>query len=273
MVENKLIHNLAFEDYRKLPGISISDLKLMAKSPFKFDYNRKHHKTATPAMLLGSAIHKAILEPDFFVNEYSVYPGTRRGKDWELFLESHKNTEILTESDYITVSRCKNYVRSFPPAIKYLQEGEAEISMLWEDGETGIVCRGRIDWLVCPNIIIDLKTTKDCSSIEFGKDVAKYGYHLQLAYYYDGYKAITGHIPECKIVAVEKIAPYECSVFSIDDDIIEEGRFQYKELLKKLKDCQEKNLFLPAATEEIPLQLPNWAFSSGSDDFEFVEEI
>ena len=63
---------LPAEEYFALPGISISRLKELRRSPQHFQYALTHPKVSK-ALTLGSAVHCAILEPERFDAQYAVW--------------------------------------------------------------------------------------------------------------------------------------------------------------------------------------------------------
>ena len=267
---NELIRNLDFPAYRALDGLSISNLKVLRDSPMKYRHNLMTPREETAAMALGTAAHCAILEPAKIKSEYVLWDGgTRRGKDWEAFKVDNAGKRILTVDEFETINGMRKAVRQFAPAARYLAEGEAEISMTWADPETGRACRGRMDWLTKidgRDIIVDLKTTRSASAFGFGSQAAKLGYHLQIAYYFDGFHEITGRYPDMKILAVESSSPFEPAIFSVPEDIILQGREEYRNLLTRLTECERANNWPPALETEEPLTLPSWVYGSEDSD-------
>jgi hypothetical protein len=263
-----LTPGIPFDQYLALPGLSISTLKLLRESPLKYKHNLTAPRHESAAMALGTSAHTAILEPRKF--NPVVFPGaTRRGKEWDAFQAAHAGETILKQDDVDLVEGMRNSVRSYGPAMRYLVDGQAELTMQWTDTTTGRACRGRIDWLTTIDsrpVIVDLKTTRSAKPFAFGGQAAKLGYHLQLAYYFDGFVAITGEMPAMKIVAVESVAPFEPAVFSIPEDVITQGREEYQQLLQRLAECEESNNWPPAIETESDLSLPTWAYGSEDDD-------
>lgn len=62
------------KEYHARPEISKSDLDLLAKSPYHYKYKDEFERKDSAALVLGSAVHKLILEPKDFFNEFSVEP-------------------------------------------------------------------------------------------------------------------------------------------------------------------------------------------------------
>lgn len=263
-----LTPGIPFADYLALDGLSISNLKFMGESPLKYRHHLTAPRTEPAAQSLGTAAHAAILEPRKF--NPAVFPGAvRRGKEWDAFLAAHAGELILKQDDLDLVEGMRNSVRSYAPAMRYLVDGQAELTMQWVDAETGRKCRGRLDLLTIidgVHFITDLKTTRSARPFAFGGQAAKLGYHLQLAYYYDGYLAITGIAPTVKIIAVESSAPFEPAVFSIPEDVILQGREEYRRLMTLLAECEASNNWPPALETESDLSLPTWAYDSEDTD-------
>lgn len=267
---NALHPGLDFAAYRSLEGLSISNLKVLRDSPLKFKHSMMTPHEETAAMALGTAAHCAILEPSKIKAEYVLWDqGTRRGKEWEAFKAANTGKRILTVDEFEAINGMRKSVRTYAPAAPYLAEGEAEVSMTWTDAVTGRPCRGRIDWLTEMDgsaVIVDLKTTRSVALFTFGAQSARLGYHLQLAYYFDGFHSITGRYPEMKILAVESSAPYEPALFSIPEDVILQGREEYRNLLTRLAECELSNHWPPALEVEEPLTLPSWVYGAMDDD-------
>ena len=263
-----LIPNLPFSDYLQLPGLSASALKHLLRSPMAYRWAMDHPLEPSAAMALGSAAHTAILEPHRLKTDYILWEGgTRRGKAWEEFRAINANKSILTRDEFEDVKGMHEAVRTFPPAMRYLQCGEAEVSMQWSMG--GRAFRGRIDWLTQVDghpVIVDLKTTRDARPFKFGSDAFRLGYHLQFALYVDGFKAITGKDARFVVIAVESKGPFEPAVFEVPEDVLQRGREEYERLVALLDECEATDSWPPACEAAQPLQFPSYAFEPEDTD-------
>ena len=71
------------DQHHAADGISKSGLDLIARSPYL--YRHRQAVEQTKAMLIGSAVHCAVLEPALFPHRYTVAPvadgRTKAGKD------------------------------------------------------------------------------------------------------------------------------------------------------------------------------------------------
>lgn len=275
-------------EYFDLPGVSITRLKEMRRSPQHYLY-RMDHPTDTEPMRLGTAAHTAVLEPERFNRDFAVWGERtdsgnlrpRRGKDWTAFAQSYPGKTIITHDEFALVIPMAEAVRTNPIASPYLSAGDPEVTMQWMLGERQ--CRGRVDWLTMKApvdqyrnrvirysslaypCIVGLKTARDCRHFIFGNAAAKLGYHLQWAFYFDGYKEITGHTPKMVEIVVESAPPHAVAVYTIPKDIIDQGRDEYLALMKQLDECETTGYFPGPQEEEESLTLPSWRYQTEDD--------
>lgn len=258
------------EDYHASDGVSKSGLDLLSKSPLHYwakylDPKRKPQEP-TPAMLLGTAIHTAVLEPERFAHEYAVAPAVdRRTKDgkatWEAFVaECEANGKsTISVGDLEVCNNIASVVRSHVTATELLGKGKAEVSMFWDDEDTGVLCKCRPDWLADNDIVVDLKSTTDASPDGFMKSAFNYRYWVQAAWYLDGIERATGHRPGAFVfVAFEKEPPYACGFYYATDEMIQAGRDEYRRLVDIYADCLKTNSWRGYSTELQPLAMPAW---------------
>jgi len=261
------------DEYRSLAGTSITRLKELRRSAQHYAYLLTHPKESQP-ITLGVAAHTAVLEPERFAQQFAVWGERtgggalrpRRGKDWEAFENSHVGTTIITADEEETVRAIQAAVRTNPIAARYLEAGDPEVTLQWL--LNGRQCRGRVDWLTAVDdkpVLVGLKTARDCRHFIFGSAAAKLAYHWQWAFYYDGYKEITGREPKMVELVVESAPPHAVAVYTIPDDVLDQGRDEYDRALVQLDECERTGYFPgPQETEE-PLSLPSWAFESQDD--------
>lgn len=143
-----------------------------------------------------------------------------------------------------------------------LQGGEAEVSMVWTDPETGAPCKGRPDYARFEDAcLLDLKTTLDASPAAFGRAAWSYGYATQAAAYLAGAAALGVEIRDYLLLVVEKAPPYGVAVYRLPDAALELGRRRWREAVRRYAECLERNTW-PGYPETITeLTLPGWALS------------
>lgn len=221
-------------------------------------------------MRFGTAVHTAVLEPETLTDRYVVVPDgvdrrTKLGKEiWEgLQAEAEaKGAALISNDDFQKVLRIQSSSRTHPMSQRLLSEGEAEVSVFWEDEETGVLCKCRPDWLMGGEnpAILDLKTTVDASPNGFMKSAYSYRYHVQAAWYLDGIQAAMGVKPDVfMFLAVEKEYPFASAFYYADDAMIEAGRAEYRKLLRLYAECDRTDQWPGYELKLQPLSLPRWA--------------
>lgn len=263
-----------WDDYLRLPGCSITRLKELRRSPQHYLYRLKNPKEST-ALTLGRAAHCATLEPERFATDHAVWArrtasgnlGPRNGRYWDAFKADNPDKVIITEDEFGEVEAIQQAVRGNKDAMRYLSEGEPEVTMQWAVSRRQ--CKGRIDWLTRfagHPVSVGLKTARDCRHFAFGSQAARLGYHLQWAFYADGYRVIKGELPKVVEIVVESAPPYAVVVYVIPDDILQQGFDEYLQLFDILDECEKNASFPGPAIGEQILTLPSWVYGREEDD-------
>jgi exodeoxyribonuclease VIII len=259
--------NVPFSTYRDASGVNISSLKNMARSPAHYRHALANPSPQTLAMALGTAAHAAVLEPERFASEFAVWNGgIRRGKEWDAFLaaSSAAGHTVMTSDEHAAAVAIAEAVRANADAAKYLRTGHPEVSMSWQIGSTP--CKGRLDWLTCIDgcdVLVGLKTARDCRMREFGTQAVRLGYHMQWAFYLDGWVAITGRLAQVVEIVVESAAPHCVAVYRIPDAVIDLGRDEYCALIEQRANCVQAGVWPGPCDDECELELPAWAYGAG----------
>jgi len=256
--------SLSFEEYRALPGLNWSLLKHAAESPKRFKYFESHDRPDTPAMLVGRAVHCAVLEPDRFPLEFPVWQGGRRvGKTWEAFIDAlPASASVLSISEYERCLAIRDAVRPHPVAAQLLdREGTlTEHVVQWTDKDTGLDCKARFDAVNPYGYLLDLKTTRHIDERRFTRTVADMAYHGQAAFYCAGFESAYGAGQVFYFIAVESEPPHDVAVYVLDDDSLWAGEELVKSLLRRVKDCRETGQWPGMYPTLQTLTLPAWAF-------------
>lgn len=266
------LHPNGTVEYDRIRAVNQSSLKpLIQKSPKHYAHKRTHPFASTRSQFRGTAAHSAVLEPEKFAADYAVYGGPRRsGKVWDAFEAANASKTILKEEEHAEALAFQKAVLSDPVAGRYFDgAGDNEITLYWRDPLSDMDCKARADRIAMIDgepVIVDLKSTKDPSPKWFARDAANYLYHLQAAFYSDGYEIITKRQPRYVIVAAETSAPHDVVVYVLDEETLAVGREEYRSALKRLAECTESQQWpgLAGGVEQL-LQLPRWALPSEDD--------
>ncbi len=260
-------------DYWKIDAENYSTLKEMGKSPRHYEHRRHAPRKDKPHLFKGRAAHVAILEPDRFMCDYILWEeGDRRGKAWTEFKAEHADKEILKPEEFATAMAMRDAVRADPVAGPLLRRGQAEVGMVWTDPETGLRCKGRMDWLSADTRKVDVKTCRNIASHAFGSAAASYAYHVQSAFYEDGYHALTRSTEPSVIVAVEAEAPHDVVVYTLDEEVMGLGRDTYQTWLARVKECRATGQWPGyAGGVAMPLVLPRWALKDDDNEIQYLD--
>ena len=270
--------DLAFPDYLALDRLSPSGAKVLTRSPAHYRHHRDHPPAETPALRIGKALHSLALEGRAaFDLAFTVAPEcdrrTNAGKAlWADFTAASEGKTVLTAAESEQVESMAGAILSHPLAPALLADGTPELSMLWDDPETGCPCKGRMDLArLEAGAILDLKTTLDASPAAFARSVVSFGYSTQAAAYLSGAAALGADVTDFVIVAVEKSAPFAVGIYRLPDAALELGRRRWREACALYVQCLESGRW-PGYPETITeLALPNWAMSELYESDESTE--
>lgn len=255
--------------YEKIPGIvSKSLLDLVHRSPMHARaFLDGGFEEESPALDFGSAFHMAALEPDAYVRTYVVAPdfGDLRTKAAKATREAWRKENVgkreIDADDAKTIEAMVAALRAHAGAAALLDEGDAELTVRWRDGESGLEAKARLDFFSEEMaLVIDLKTTEDASAAAFARSCARYRYHVQSGLYLDGVRAAGGP-SELRFVfiAIEKRAPHAVALYELDEDALRKGRFEAREDIATLAQCLEADDWPGFPDHVQTISLPAWA--------------
>jgi len=256
------------EEYHSSPGVSKSGLALVSKCPalYKSRYIDGIGSEQTKAMLIGSATHKAVLEPHDFDKEFVCAPDinrrTKAGKEeWSQFQEDNRGKDVLSTDEFETVMEISESVKSHPVASQILKGGIAETSLFHQDNQTGNLVKVRPDWIT-EDLVVDLKTSTDASPEAFSKACFNFTYHMQAAMYLD----VAANVMDIQLnsfvfIVVEKNPPYQVAVYYADSDMIKLGHAEYRAALELYSKCKADGEWPGYNANQITsIGLPAWAY-------------
>ncbi len=265
-----------------------STLRHIATSPKLLKWRVEHPTPDSEPLRMGRSIHCAILEPLEFSKRWvsvtacnaTVKSTGERCKSegslysdglWYCKVKGHapegaqsspgEGIEVITAEGLTLTNLCKEAVAAHGPASKLLSGGKAEQEIEWTDPESGIECRGRVDYLR-PNDLVDLKSTRRETVREFTADAARSLYHCQLWWYTQGAIA-AGRLPKDAdlpyIVAVSTAEPFDVSAYQLSKISFDAGGIYVRDLINKYQQCMAADLWPGISPDQEVLDLPGWA--------------
>lgn len=277
--------DISNEDYHAGEGISKSGLDLIHRSPAHYMAAKLAPREETPALVLGTAVHAAVLEPDRFLAEYVATPAfdrrTKAGR--EVFAEfqvENAGKTLIAQEQYETALAIRDAVYAHPVAKRLLVGGRAEQSAYWEQEiaySNPMLCKCRPDYLRPDGLIVDLKTTEDARADHFLRSVVNYRYYVQQAWYQRGLSlACRGASTEDGVMptealylseegenafiflAVEKQPPYGIGVYLLPPELAEQGRIEMEQDLALYASCMRSGTWPGYAESVQVLDMPKW---------------
>ena len=268
------VSNMPADVYHAHDSASSSGLRLLLRSPDHFKNGEE--KDQTRAMVLGSALHMACLEPDIFYDTYHLLRSSenRMTSEYKTAKKEFGEEFVLVKTE---IEKIEGMARNLHKSAicEYLDNDycEKELSGFAIDPDTGLMCRHRFDAII-DGIAIDLKTTTDARKPAFEKKILNFGYHIQAAFYADQYRWIMNQEIESFIfVAIETSAPYAVKVYELEQDSMDAGRKKYRQALNEYAQCKASDTW-PSYDQEIEtIGIPPWALEKDAiDDFIFTDE-
>jgi hypothetical protein len=240
--------------------------KLLPPScPAKFRYELDHPPARKKEFEIGHAAHNLVLGDG---PELVVVDRDR----WDTNAVKAEVAEIrerggvpLKRAEYDAVQAMATALRQHPYAGKLFEDGRPEQSLFWVCDDTGVWCRARLDWL--PNsrgnrlIVADYKTTDQADTESLRRDLYRYGYYRQAAWYLDGIAHVWDSDCDHAFVFVcqEKTPPYLVNVIEPDAAALAAGRERNRTAREVYRDCKAADVW-PGYADDIELvSLPGWA--------------
>lgn len=229
----------------------------------------------TDALRMGRYFHDALLQPELVAD---LYHRTPEGYDrrQKVFADDKAAEEAARGDGLCIVSHAEaemtaamvEAARGDPLFAALLGKGEAEVTLAWQDKETGVWCRARPDFMLANRAFaLNVKTDLDASYDGFSASIGKYGYAQSAALELDGYEAVFGQAPTTFLhPVVEKPAKASwqagdfiaTAVWQLPSEDIDRGRWLNRRALRVLADCLSADRW-PGYTPEPELcGMPGW---------------
>jgi hypothetical protein len=202
-----------------------------------------------PAMKFGTAAHSLIVEgEEAFVNNVVCLTGspyTNANKELKKEYEGRGLT-VITAQEKDTLYSMKEAL--IPEGIKHLSADEGEYPSMFNSPferaifwwEQDLLLKVKSDVLRYPVnmphksnsiILVDYKTTADCSVKGFTSSIRKYQYDLQAAWYKRGFEKAGFNVVDFIFVAQEKKKPFASKIFRMSHTDMDSGWQRMESLL------------------------------------------
>lgn len=243
---NELIYDLPEAEYHAADAVSRSYLKKLQVSPAE----AKLPEDNSVSMGLGSAGHILTLEGQDKFDELVIEAPTKTaGVKFTQLAEANPDKIVVgldgrqKAAEMVTGMMCHPQVAEIFAA----EDLKTEVSIFWQDKETGLICKARLDFIVPSlSIIGDLKFVQKGGAGErkFRYMMRDYGYDLQAPWYTEAVAKATGQVYEHFLFLVtESESPNFTGVFEMDRDWMGDAHWQNHSLLQLEKQCREQGFW------------------------------
>jgi hypothetical protein len=219
---------------------------------------------------VGTVAHAMLLEGTANV-DVSDYPDWRTKDARESRDASRANgrTPLLAHQFEEVLGMCNavaDQLAQFNATPVPLTGGKPEQTMVWQDAQTGVWCRARIDWLHDDlSAIDDLKTTTRSAHPEaFAKNLYSYGCDVQAAFYLRGMSSLHQDslyhpgATSWRWIVVETSPPYGLSVVEPGPAVLELADAKVDAALKLWAECLERDTWPGYPAKVATAELPAW---------------
>lgn len=275
MIKPGIYDNISIQDYHSEPDyISATSIKEAKRSLKQFHWHRtgKMKREQKTHFDFGNAFELALLDRINFDNQVAIL----QTEYWIQLAQDEKKAEgkdalkvpkssaryKAEESKFFAANEGKYIIpdvgeQSFEyiehmlescysdPVIQKLISGtQYQLSLFWEDEESGLKLKTRPD--ICKvkkNVIVNLKTTDDASPEKFSRDLSNYNYPLQACVEIQGCLK-TGLMPDVDVylwLVVEKKPPFNAVIYEFTKNDIDICMGEYRYLINKIGDAYKQN--------------------------------
>jgi len=248
--EPGLYYDVPEPEYRAWDAINWSNLKLMAKTPRHYHHAATREPfDSTDAQDQGRLFHSLLLEPDIAKDMFVVRPQTYPSESSKGRGEN-KVTDTVEKPWNMNANYCKAWVKrqadegkivvrpydlnaaramtasimEIPDAVVFLKGAQTEVSIVWDDPQTGLRCKGRLDILNHGQIGDAKSSSGSLARDEFARTVKYWGYAGQAAFYRDGLDVLLNNdgvplptVPMFRFFCAESNPPFAAAIYDLYD--------------------------------------------------------
>jgi hypothetical protein len=262
-----MIMGMLNEQYHAAEGISSSAVKTVANSTLA--HWKGEVRESKTAFDLGTAVHSLVLEPH--LDNVVCGPDDRRSVDWKAkYRAATMNGQLLLTSGDFEQARSMSGAVLNNENVRLMLENKStviEASFFADDPDTGVKVKTRPDAFVRDrSLVIDIKTTLDASPAGFQREIRKYGYDMQAAFYLRTLRLAGEDADQFMFVAVEKKPPYAVCIHILSDAYLQYAHERVIHTLHRIAQAEAAGEFPTDWPAVNVVQLPQW-LADTTDDF------
>jgi len=254
--------------------ISHSRLELFRKNPVMYKkvyIDKSSTRDSSPAMMLGSLVHKMLLEPTKVDERFAISPicdkRTKVGKEtWETFKATlAEGIEVITHDDVEQATRMVAAIHENTSSQYLLQptaiRENAILTTVDIDGESTQIKFVPDLYSTTAGWLADLKTVSSYDPLDWGKECVFNGYLRQLALYRFCLRSMSIVVNDVYHIIVDKGEYPTAMVVQFDNSDIDRAENQVFEGIRKYLVAHASENFLPSYYGIIPkITAPAWSW-------------
>jgi hypothetical protein len=270
-------YDVPAREYRSWRGLNMSLLKAGLRSMRAMHHKANHYKAPSKAMVLGTAVHMAVLEPKLWEDmkkKDCVFDGNRTAKKAFAAFSEGKSF-VLTQDEYDKACALRDVLLEDQDACHLLDTTKHEVSLIWTSKAYG---RGKMRIDLCDEhgaTFGDVKTARDIrlSTVSnlFQREDEAQAFKIQWGWFLEAAKHLfpKAGTPTGYILAVETGDVPDAYCAEVDWDVMEAGRIRAVEVAREYRVCQSLGVYPGVAGHDMPMiRMPEWAKKDWSMDDE-----
>lgn len=240
-------------NYYKVDALSNSAIKYLKQSALHYKNWLNEPQKDTPALIFGRALHCYVLEPhkfnDYFFMEKErpegadgrAKKGTKEKQLYDNWVASNvneNNLPTISNETMMTIAKMTNIINAKLAEIGYENFDNLEFEKELYFNYKGVDCKAKLDIFDAKsNIIFDIKTIESCSDNSILRAVINNEYYRQAEWYKLACKETVKleKKPDFKFIFIEKKAPYDCRIVTLNEDFERAGIVEYNTLIERFK--------------------------------------
>jgi len=267
-----IVRGMSLAEYLAVDALSASDMRHLARSAWH--YRNRVEEPATAAMLGGSLVHCAQLEPDALAARYLVAPADAPRRPSSTQRNAKKPSEATLEAiAWWDEFNRRAAGRTIVSADEY-ELTRQQLAAI--QAATGVYCKARPDflqWVDAKRVrVAEIKSTHDESPEGFSRALSQLGYHRARAHYIEGVQHATGaQVVEYVFAVVSSAPPVLAVPYWLDDADAQQGAEECAELRELFRWCTHANEWPAYGTGPQIVGLKPWARRNNETEVSFVD--
>lgn len=254
-------------------SLSSTGARELLDCPAKFNYGRRHPSPPKREFDLGHAAHHLVLGVGPRLEVIDAMDFKTKAAREQRDAAYAAGAVPLLPHEYDVVEEMAAALRAHRTAAALLSNAlHFELTLVWEDRLTGVMCRVRIDCLTrAANgriLIVDYKTARSSRPEDIRKAVHERGYHQQMDWYRAGVMELgISQNPLPLLVFQEKTPPYVVTVAQVAQSALDIADVKNRAALELYAECTRTGHWPGYAEDVVMATLPPYA------ERQFQEEL